>query len=689
VTSPARRPGRRFSPLRLDLWTLGVFAGAFTLMAGVGLRLIVSLHVTGDEPWYLLQSYSLLHRHTPDLSAALRDQRLHAQLLGTTRDDHTRDYLGNGQRLLFYLPGYAAAIAPMYALGGRALVVLVQALAAALTAALLYAEARRTFGSRPVALFACLAYLATLPVLAYVGQLFPSTLAACATFIGYLLVTRWLPATDGWRLILLGAATGAVAFALPWLHFRYALTALVVAGAALLILRPRLSRPPVAAELVAASTSLVGRDPPPSGGSGSLQGGGRRTPLGAAAADVPASPLRALRERAAGASRPAWYAAVLVAGLTALTFLSITLYSHHYFGTWTPPNAEQQLDLLRPQLGQVVALYRDMFFGQQSGLIPWVPLDLLVVPGLALLWRRHPLQGRTLAALLVAQLGMFLSAAVSPVSQGTALPARFTLECAPLFALCTAAVFAAGAPSLRSWRAAIRTRAVRAARQEARGLPPRLNLGTRATERPTKGPALRTTAAAVSLILLAATSWFALVGQIDPARLYPGPSGPRLAEEYPNALPAAWFAMFPSRPTEWVTRGVVALGPAQPAGGPVQDAGGHSGVLGLPTRILAAALLARSQPMLMPPGHYIATFTVGCDPTSAPATALRLVVERRAGRRTAHPVATTECAGIGHALQIAVPFTSDGYHAVVFAVMFGGTTSVVAWSVAYAPAFSA
>jgi hypothetical protein len=609
-----QRPTRR-SVWPLDPWTLGVFAGAFALVAATGLQVVTRLHVTGDEPWYLLQSYSVIHHYTPDLSAALRDPRLHRQLLGAAPDDHTRDYLRNGERLLYYLPGYAAAIAPFYALGGRPLIALFQALVAALTATLLFWEARRTFGSRPVALFACLAYLATLPVLVYVGQIFPSTLAAGATFLGYVLVTRWLPAASGRSLVLVGAAVGALAFALPWLHIKYALTALVLAGAALLILRPRLGR-------------------------------------------------------------PAWYAAALVSGLTALGFLLIALYSHHYFGAWTPPNARQQPDLLHPRFGPVLVLYRDMFFGQQDGLIPWVPLDLLVAPGLVLLWRRHPLQGRTLAALLVAQIGAFVSAAVSLVSQGKALPARFTLECAPLFALCAAAVFAAGAPALRAWLAAVAARTRTWMAPEARGLPAQLGQDVVAGKSAVAWAAV----AAVSLALLAVTGWFALVGQIDPDRLYPGPSGPRLAEEYPNALPETWFALFPPLPGQWVTHGVVPLAPAQPVGLTLRNAAGAQGVLGLPARMPAAAPLARSSPVFMPPGHYLAAFILGCDPTAAPTTALRLAAGL--ARRS---VATTLCAGIGRPIKVALPFTSDGYHAVVFRVAFGGTTAVVAWSVSYAP----
>ena len=109
------------------------------------------------------------------------------------------------------------------------------------------------------------------------------------------------------------------------------------------------------------------------------------------------------------------------------------------------------MDFARPNLPRAVALYTDMFASNQSGLLPWVPLDFLVIPGVALLWRRSPAQARAVLMLIGAQLVGFLPALFTPaIYQGYALPSRFTVECAPFFALCVAAVFAAGLPALRA-----------------------------------------------------------------------------------------------------------------------------------------------------------------------------------------------------------------------------------------------
>jgi hypothetical protein len=431
----------------------------WVMLLVLGEYVALRLKVTGDEPWYLLQTYAFLHGHGFDLAPVLRDHALYAQLLGHAPDDHTADYLGSGERVLVNMPGYAVAIAPFYLIGGRALVIAFQALVASLTGVLVFGEARRLFQSRAIALLAWLAYLVPLPVLLYAGQLFPSTLAAGVTFLGYVLATRYLPQAQGRNLLGLSVLIGALAFALPWLHIKYALVALVLCGTALVMLRPRL-----------------------------------RWPAGSAV-DV-----------------TAWSAAAAVAGLMVVSFLLIGLYSHATFGTWTPPNARQQPDLLHPQWALVAQLYGQMFLDPRTGLLPWVPLDLLVIPGLWLLLRRHPRQGRVIVALLLAQLGAFITAAVSPVFQGYALIGRFTLECAPFFALCVGAVFAASLPR-------------RGARADRERRVSRLVLAT-------------------GLLLLSATAWFSVVGMFDPRLLYPAPTV-RLVTRYPALLPGPWFALFP------------------------------------------------------------------------------------------------------------------------------------------------
>ncbi len=445
---------------RLNRWSVAIFLTSFVVLLALAEYVIVRLRTTGDEPWYLLQTYALLHLHSPDLAPLLHNHSLYTSFLGTAQDDHTRDYLGNGERVLVNMPGYAAVIAPFYLIGGRPLVVAFQALAAALVGTLVFIEAQRLFGSRKVAVLTWLAYLTPVPVLLYAGQIFPSTLAACATFLGFLVPLRYLAAARGPRLVVLGVFAGLLAFVLPWLHIKYALVALVVCATALAVLCPRLRWPP-----------------------------------------------------ARGADNHAWYAAAAVAGLTLLSFVLIALYSHRYFGTWTPPNAREQPDLLHPRFANVVALYGQMFLDPRTGLLPWVPLDLLVIPGLVLLLRRQPRYRRYLPLFLAAQLGAFVSAAVSPVFQGYALVARFTLECSPFFALCVGAIFAfaVAGPSSTHWR--------------SRPWPPRL-------------------VAALCVILLGMTIWFSFVGELDPRLLYPGTTV-RLAAKYPALLPGPWFALFP------------------------------------------------------------------------------------------------------------------------------------------------
>jgi hypothetical protein len=618
-----------------DRWAVGVFLVAFALVLGLSEWLVARVSVTGDEPWYLLQCYGLIHRHSSNLAPLLHDPATYARFLGTHADSHTRDYLGNGERVLFYLPGYAAAIAPFYALGGRSLIVAFQSLVAALTGALLFDEARRIFGSRRVAVFAWLAYLGTLPVLLYAGQLFPSTLATCAIFVGFLLVTRWLPGATQRRAIVLSTVIGLLVCALPWLHFKYALPALVLAGGALAALRPRL-----------------------------------RWPL------------------TSGADRQAWCAAVVVAGLTVLSFALIGLYSHHYFGRWIPPSATTGPDLRHPHPEQVPSLYADMFLTQERGLIPWVPLDLLIVPGLALWLRRQPRQARYACVLMGALLITFVSTMVTPVFQGYAFPGRFTLECAPYFAIAITALVAAGQQPLNAARVALAAAWCHSYAPGQRLRAPRSRIGWSGA-----GTWVRGLGALSALALLTATCWFSAVGESDPLLLYPSFAGVRLAAAHPNALPGTWFALFPHEPQSYVTHNTVVFMPTLSAGQAIHGADGSQGFLGWPQAVPAGAVLARTSPTDVPAGRYVARFTLACARAPRRTAALRLVIERSAGERTRRIVPLTQrfvtsetCAGLARPIQVAVPFASDGYHALTFAAEFTGSTPVVAWRVSYAPA---
>src|SRR5579859_6043615 len=195
-------------------WRAGIFCAAFVVLLTVALHIVGATLPAGDEPWYLLQGYGIWHFHSPNLALAVRDHSIYRQFLGNLPDDHTHDFVGNGERVLAYLPGYAAIIGWLYAWGGRPLIAGTQALLAALLAVLVYDEALRLYASRGVAVFAASAYVMSLPVLVYAGEIFPTTFALVAAFVGYLLVARVLPAATGRRCILAGLSLGLIAGAL-------------------------------------------------------------------------------------------------------------------------------------------------------------------------------------------------------------------------------------------------------------------------------------------------------------------------------------------------------------------------------------------------------------------------------------------------------------------------------------------
>lgn len=463
-----------------------MFCGTLAVLIAASIHLIAGLPPTGDEPWYLLQGYSLIHFHTVDLAWLQTHIQVYHHFLGYVPADHIGDYRGNGVEIVPYLPGYAAVVGPLYSLGGRFLIVAAQSLAGALTATLLFQAAYRLWHSRAAALFAALAYLTSLPTLLYAGQIFPSALAALVAIASFVLVTRALPAAHGRGLVATGAGIGALAMALPWLHIKYAPLALVVVAVALLQLA-LLSRtrpiPPVAA-------SFDGQYD-----------------------ETATAPQR----------RSTWLAALLVVGLPLASFALVVAYSYHYFGTWYP-QYRVQMDgaFMAPDLGHMLLIFHQMFFDAQSGLVPWVPLTLLTPVGLVLLARRHRREAGFALLWMIGLLSAFLSAAFAPhVNQAGALPARFTVESLPFVALCVAALFA------RGWSALC---------MGARKLFLAGSLRPLAT--------WRAAAACCCLVFLAADIWFAAVAQFGLPLLYPSNVGVRLVAAFPHLLPGWWFNLF-------------------------------------------------------------------------------------------------------------------------------------------------
>lgn len=395
---------------RLGLW---IFTVAVVALAASGVNIIAQVHAIGDEPWYLLQGYSIVHFHTVNLARVVSDPHIYRRFLGKIPNDHTFDFVGNGEQVLAYLPGYGAFVGALDALGGRLLIALTQSVVAACTAVLVYREGLRLFASRAVALFASAAYLVALPTVVYAGELFPTTLACFLIMAAFTLLCR-LPTAPSLRdLPRLGALIALIAAVLPWLHVKYAAVSLAITATALVLLalRYRRERQDVAMR----------------------------------------ADLRAL-----------WGTVALVAGAAVLNGGAIALYSHHYFNTWYPQYRAGNLRAFyRVDLHRVLILYRQMFFDRAAGLLAWVPYTLLAPVGAIALFRRSRRAALVALALIVGLLSAFLSVAFAPyVDQAFAMPARFTTETLPLLALCVAALFALVWPSLRQALWALRREGV-------------------------------------------------------------------------------------------------------------------------------------------------------------------------------------------------------------------------------------
>jgi hypothetical protein len=135
---------------------------------------------------------------------------------------------------------------------------------------------------------------------------------------------------------------------------------------------------------------------------------------------------------------------------------------------------------------------------------------------------------------IVGLLSAFLSSAVAAhVNQAYALPARFTVECLPFFALGVTGAFAPGWPRLRSLlQKALGWFSIVARQRETVALhTPQLLTW-------------RTALTLVCLFLLLADAWFTLVAQFDLSALYPSSEGVRLVAIFPHWLPGWWFALF-------------------------------------------------------------------------------------------------------------------------------------------------
>lgn len=630
VASIPRSAVARKRVLGLNGLDLVVFGIAVLLYLAVGAIEIRRLALTGDEPWYVAQGYALLRFHSPDLAPIIRNASLYQRFLWDTGavSAHVRDYRGNGELLLPNLPGYGALVGLGYLLAGRWGIVAPQALLSAVTAALLNAEARRIYGSVFAGLFVALAFMSALPALLFTAQIYPTAVASSVIFAGYVLAGRLPRLVGQGHPLRLGLTTCALAGAimlLPWLHFKYALVSLALLGVLALRLAPW-----------------------------------------------------SFKRHDATTYRAAWSILLAVAGATVLTFALIALYCRRFFGTWVPQYSSANgsaMNFAHPDYSRLLALFVDMFLSRQSGLLPWVPLVLLVVPGLVVLWRRNRPRAVDLLLCVAAQLGGFLTVLfTAAVYQGYALPARFTVECEPFFALAAGGVVAAGAPALRQWWAGQRLRrgawlVAPPSATQISALPRSSALG--GGRRARWAGAL---GVGCALFLLLAGGWLSLVGLRYPELLYYTTAGNVIAERFVHAMPGWWFGLFPD--PEQITPYVATMPLTI-----VEPAAADRNV------VLASV---RSQHLqFMPPGAYTATFIFTCSSpgvaTNAPITIVaEQILDGQPERIAQTNLSPTRC-GRDQPVRATLRFRSVGYAPINFRILYPSSLTLGSPRVQSAP----
>lgn len=214
---------------------------------------------TGDEPYYLLISHSLLYDGDLDLTNNHDRNRDYERFYPAPLISHqsVTERAGHYSK---HSPGLPLLTLPFYWLGDQfwlgqttavwPAVAAGVALLAALLAANIYLLALEASGSTGIALAAWAAFALTNPVASYSSLIFPAVPAALCTLYAFRVLRN---GAGGWRLALAGLA---VAF-LPWLHPRLALVSISLV--VLYLFRWRLVRRPLRlfAPVIVISTALM------------------------------------------------------------------------------------------------------------------------------------------------------------------------------------------------------------------------------------------------------------------------------------------------------------------------------------------------------------------------------------------------------------------------------------------------
>ncbi len=213
-----RRMHRAWLRTWLVVFTLVVAAG----QAAVGMRASATASITGDEPFYLLTTQSLLSDGDLDLADEYRNREYEKFWDGSVDLWRQMEPTAGDRLLSPHHPGLSVLVLPAYAVGG--LVAVQRFLVVVWGAAMAFAAlaAVRMGTSHAAAAVAGVAVGAGVPGLVYASQLYPEGPAALCVSLALLVVTARRA-----RPVLLAMALTALA----WLGVKYGAVALVLAGA--------------------------------------------------------------------------------------------------------------------------------------------------------------------------------------------------------------------------------------------------------------------------------------------------------------------------------------------------------------------------------------------------------------------------------------------------------------------------
>jgi hypothetical protein len=363
VTGGQVSPSRKLLAAALAMFI--ILAAVY--VASIDIRATRNASITGDEPFYLLTTQSILQDGNLDLTEQY-ERRSYESFF-----DHPRELWRqsapreNGVLLSPHNPGLSISLIPGFATAGLLGAQVQLLVLAALTFSLTYLLVVRLTGEAIWSWLATGAVALSASAFIYSTEVYPEVPAALVLVVSLSLVQGQSQAW-GWRALALVVALSAMV----WLGVKYApLVALIALWA--LWKMDQQSR----AVLLA-----VG--------------------LGSVAFFV-------------------WF--------HLRTFGAVTPYSVGvvYSGDTTLSVLSQHFDLA-PQAYRLVGLFID----QRFGIGRWAPVFLLLIPGLALLWRHGGLARLVLAVIMVQ---LLIATFVAITMMGWWFPGRTLMTVVPLFAL--------------------------------------------------------------------------------------------------------------------------------------------------------------------------------------------------------------------------------------------------------------